>query len=287
MKRLALLLVLAIGVSAGCSQKPDAAAAVEQAPAPAAAAQAAAPAQASPAAAAQAGMPKSFTGTVVETMDAAAYTYVRLKTADGDIWAASGKFPVKVGDTLTVPVETPMENFHSPSLNRDFPVIFFASRMLRPGETAEPAAMPALAASHGSQPAAGGAMGGAMSGAMAGMMGGQSQRTPPTVEKMPPPEGGSSVADVWARRASLNGKTVTVRGTVVKFNGGILGRNWVHIQDGSGKAADGTHDLTITCDAAVKIGDVITATGIVAVDKDFTAGYLYPVIVEGAKVVVR
>jgi hypothetical protein len=80
---------------------------------------------------------------------------------------------------------------------------------------------------------------------------------------------------------------VTVRGTVVKFNGGILGHNWVHIQDGSGKAEDGTHDLTLTCDAAVKPGDVITATGVLAVDKDFTAGYVYPVILEGAKIVVQ
>jgi hypothetical protein len=58
----------------------------------------------------------------------------------------------------------------------------------------------------------------------------------------------------------------------------------MHIQDGSGKADDGTHDLTITSDAVVKVGDVITITGVLAIDKDFTAGYVYPVIVEGGKI---
>jgi hypothetical protein len=104
------------------------------------------------------------------------------------------------------------------------------------------------------------------------------------VKPIAPPAGGSSIADVWAKRVALAGKTVTLNGTVVKFNGGILGRNWLHVQDGSGKAADGTHDITVTTDAAAKVGDVITVTGKVAVDKDFGAGYAYKVIVEEAKI---
>ena len=89
---------------------------------------------------------------------------------------------------------------------------------------------------------------------------------------------------MWAKRASLAGKTVIVSGKVVKYNGGILGRNWLHLQDGSGKAADGTNDLTITTDGTAKVGDVITVTGTVAVDKDFTAGYAYKVMLEGARI---
>jgi hypothetical protein len=77
---------------------------------------------------------------------------------------------------------------------------------------------------------------------------------------------------------------VTVNGTVVKFNGGILGRNWIHLQDGSGKAADGTNDITVTSDTAVKVGDVITATGKVVVDKDFGSGYAYKVLLEDGKI---
>jgi len=75
---------------------------------------------------------------------------------------------------------------------------------------------------------------------------------------------------------------VTVRGRVVKYNGGILGRNWLHLQDGSGELAKGTNDLTVTTTGAAAIGDVVTATGTGAVDRDFGAGYTYTVMVEDA-----
>ena len=69
----------------------------------------------------------------------------------------------------------------------------------------------------------------------------------------------------------------------MKVNTGILDRNWIHLQDGSGSAADGTNDLTVTTDADVKIGDVVTVTGVLAVGKDFGSGYAYDAILENAK----
>jgi hypothetical protein len=248
----------AIALSVSCSREP-AATALAAAPAPggppatlAASHEPSAPAPAEAA---------TITGAVAETMDAANYTYVRVDTGKESVWAASGTFPVKVGDRVVVPLESPMENFHSQSLNRDFPLIYFASSIWREGEQAQPA-MPA-----GHPPVSG-------SGA----------RNPAAqvTEKIPPPEGGLSVADVWAKRATLAGKPVTVRGKVVKFNGGIMDRNWIHLQDGSGAAADRTNDLTATTSAVAKVGDIVTVTGTVAVDKDFGAGYSYPVIIEGA-----
>lgn len=260
MRLLAPALAVTI-LSAACSGKPagEATAAAAAQPAPASAT---APAAGQADAAVQ-----TVTGTVAETMNAGSYTYVRVKTDADDVWAASAQFPVAVGDRVVVPLETRMENFRSPSLNRDFPVIYFASRIGREGESAAEA-RPALAASHGQS-------------AMAAM-GGQMSQQAPAVAKTAPPDGGLSVADVWGRRKALAGQPVIVRGTVVKFNGGIMGTNWFHIQDGSGAAADGTHDLTVTSDAVVKVGDVVTVKGTLAVDKDFTAGYVYAVILEGA-----
>jgi hypothetical protein len=99
--------------------------------------------------------------------------------------------------------------------------------------------------------------------------------------------GVTTVAKVWAERTALAGKTMTVRGQVVKFNGGILDRNWLHIQDGTGTATEGTHDLTITTKAAAKVGDLVTATGTVTIDKDFGAGYVYKVILTDATVTAK
>ncbi len=210
------------------------------------------------------GAVQTVTGPVVETMDAANYTYVRITTDKGDLWAASSQFKVAVGDRVVVPLETPMQNFSSKSLNRTFPLIYFASRITREGESAAP---PPMAIAHA--PSGGGS---APAAADAGAV-----TTP-----IEPAAGGTTVAKIWADRKALAGKTVTVRGKVVKFNGGILDRNWVHIQDGTGKAADGTNDLLVTSDAAAKVGDVVTVTGTVAVDKDFTAGYAYKVMLEKA-----
>ncbi len=75
-------------------------------------------------------------GTVVETMDAANYTYVRVKTSSGEIWAATGQFKIAVGDKVSLPLEMPMEKFHSNSLNRTFPTIYFASRIEKQGSPA-------------------------------------------------------------------------------------------------------------------------------------------------------
>ena len=92
------------------------------------------------------------------------------------------------------------------------------------------------------------------------------------------------IETVWKTRATLAGKTVTVRGKVVKFNGGILGVNWIHIQDGTGSEAERTNDITITSDGAAKVGETITATGVVGINKDLGSGYNYPVIIERAAI---
>jgi hypothetical protein len=89
---------------------------------------------------------------------------------------------------------------------------------------------------------------------------------------------------VWAARSQLAEKQVVVRGKVVKFLAGIMGKNWMHLRDGSGTHEKGDDDLTVTTNEVAKVGDTVTVTGTVHVDKDFGAGYRYPVIVEDASV---
>jgi predicted small lipoprotein YifL len=70
-------------------------------------------------------------------------------------------------------------------------------------------------------------------------------------------EGGQTVAEVYAGKDALAGKPVTVRGKVVKLNTGIMGRNWLHVRDGSG--TEGTNDLTVTTQSTPlpKVGDTV------------------------------
>jgi hypothetical protein len=69
---------------------------------------------------------------------------------------------------------------------------------------------------------------------------------------------------------------------VVKYNPEIMGKNWIHLRDGSGSAADNTNDILVTSGVQVKVGDVVTVKGTVRTDKDFGAGYAYKVIIEDA-----
>ena len=90
------------------------------------------------------------------------------------------------------------------------------------------------------------------------------------------------VEEVFAKKDTLNGRKITVKGEVVKFNSGIMGKNWVHIRDGSGKP--GTNDLTATTQDTVNIGDKVIVTGTLAVGKDFGGGYMYDAIIEDASI---
>lgn len=91
-------------------------------------------------------------------------------------------------------------------------------------------------------------------------------------------KGGYTVEELYAKKAQLNGKKVSVRGKVVKVNPQIMGKNWLHLQDGTGKP--GTNDITITTTQNANMGDLVLAACTMAVDKDFGAGYKYDVILE-------
>ena len=92
------------------------------------------------------------------------------------------------------------------------------------------------------------------------------------------------MAQVFAERRVLVNKTVTVRGKVVKANPSIMGRNWIHIRDGSGSREKKDDDLTVTTQDGAAVGDIVVVRGVVHVDRDFGAGYSYPVVLEDAKV---
>lgn len=91
-----------------------------------------------------------------------------------------------------------------------------------------------------------------------------------------------TVESVYKEKSTLSGKQVSVRGKVVKVNNGIMKRNFLHIQDGTGK--QDTNDLIITSDQTAAVGDDITVTGTVVLDTDFGFGYKYPLLVEKSKI---
>jgi hypothetical protein len=101
--------------------------------------------------------------------------------------------------------------------------------------------------------------------------------------KIDPIAGGVTIADLYGKKASFSGKTVKVKAKVSKFSPDIMGKNWIHIQDGT--ESDGKYDLTVTSASTVKVGDIITLEGKITLNKDLGYSYFYEVLMEDAKIV--
>ena len=96
-------------------------------------------------------------------------------------------------------------------------------------------------------------------------------------------EGEIKIGELYENKESLASKKIKVRGVVTKFNPGIMDRNWVHIQDGTGGTT--SFDLTITTNDQIQVGTIAIFEGIVAVNKDFGHGYKYDLIIENGTLV--
>ena len=231
---------------------------------------------------------EAITGTIAEAMDAAGYTYMLLDTGKEQIWVAIPETEITAGAKVSVKEGMAMKNFHSNAFDRTFESIIFSPGLVgaKPAsphgksKKSEPAKNDSFAAaveaergaSPDTQPAE----------PVQGTAGSQGAIAPfaeSAVEKAVG-ENAYTVAEIFEQATSLNGKKVRIRGQVVKFNANIMGRNWLHLQDGTGDPMQNTHDLVVTTEEALNSPKVITVEGIVAADKDFGAGYKYVVILE-------
>ena len=196
----------------------------------------------------------NHTAKVGEKIDAANYTYLQVTENDKTYWIAATRMEIEIGETVYFSQAMEMKNFKSESLNRTFESILFVQDASKfPNQQA------------GEDP--------------------HKNLTNQLDEEISiePSQGSKTVEQIFNEKKSLNGKTVKVKGKVVKVNQNIMNRNWIHIQDGTGDETNS--DLVVTSQNVVAVGDIVTAEGIVASDKDFGAGYFFTVIVENAKIV--
>lgn len=196
-------------------------------------------------------------GTVLEVKDVPSYTYMRLKTKDGEMWAATSTTPIKTGAEVALENTTVMNNFESKALHKTFSTIVFGT--LAGAQTS---------GSGVGNPHAGMSKPVDVGDVRVAKATGANART---------------VAEVLTKGAELKDKPVVVRGKVVKYNPEIMGKNWVHLRDGTGSATDNSNDILVTTANDAKVGDVVLVEGTVRTDKDFGSGYAYKVMIEDAK----
>lgn len=198
----------------------------------------------------------SLSGKIVETMNSGGYTYVQLENKGKKTWVAIPEMQVSVGQQISLQPGMEMVNFTSKSLGKTFDSIIFSGGPV----SGVPSAGTEKAAKKTASPA-----------------------TDIKVEKA----AGSNaytIGDIYKKRTALHNKTAVVKGKVVKVSAGIMGTNFIHLQDGTGDPKQGTSDLVATSDDLPSTGDVITIKGTVFKDKDFGAGYKYDVILEKASI---
>jgi hypothetical protein len=196
---------------------------------------------------------------ILDAQEAGAYTYVKLEDNGKQFWAAITARPVEVGKAYDYTYGIMMKDFESKQLAKTFDSVMFIQHFT------EAEALPnAHATFQKSDP---------------------HSHTKTRLHKhieMEPAEGGQTIADIFDNPEAFKNREVKVKGQVVKISKNIMKRNWIHIQDGT---QSGQHyDLTITTRESVNfsIGEVVTFTGTLSVNKDFGAGYIYDAIVEDA-----
>ncbi len=228
---------------------------------------------------------QAISGKVMQSMNAAGYTYLQVATDGGENWVAIPETQIETGATVSYLDGMVMRDFTSKSLNRTFPSIVFSPGLAKastttnalPAENDSFASAIAKEQNHKNQPAPIPEVSGGSIGAVVPF-------NEISVEKADS-SNGYTIEEIFNKAKDLNGKKVQVRGNVVKFSPLIMGRNWIHVQDGTGDPMKNTHDLVITTNDTLEVGQVSLLEGILAADKDFGAGYKYQVIIEEASII--
>lgn len=187
--------------------------------------------------------------------EAGGYSYVFVDEDGKKFWIATNAIPIEIGETYYFIDELEMRNFESRILDTVFDLIYFVEKIsMSPISRIETSPVE------------------------------EAHSIIPPAEKakieVPPVEDGITIGELFANKNSFANETVKVSGLVTRFNEAIMGKNWVHLQDGT--EDNGKFDLTVTTNEVVEVGNVVTFEGKIAIDKDFGAGYTYEVIMEEA-----
>ncbi len=196
---------------------------------------------------------------VIEVLQASQYTYLQVLEKLDVKWVAIPKQDVNVGDSYYYDSALEMNSFTSKELDRTFDVIYFVNQISKTP----------LDAIH---------LGGA-SPAHSGKVKTQEMSN----INLPKADNEVTVARIFENSEVFSGKVTEIRGIVVKINEGVMGANWIHIQDGT--SGNGNFDLTITSQDLPKLNEEATFEGNITLKKDFGAGYFYEVIMENARLV--
>ncbi len=200
---------------------------------------------------------------VEQVLQTTSYTYLLAEENGQTQWLALPKIEATIGETYYYQGGMEMRDFKSAELKRTFESVIFIQ-----GVQSAKAIQGKSEISHDNQktsPQASGLVSGRLD------------------IKLDPADGGISIAELLGNRNNYANKIVKLRGKVMKFSSNIMGKNWIHLQDGTDHSDE--YDITITSDMEAVQGDIVTIEGKITLDKDFGYGYFYKIIMEEGKII--
>lgn len=192
--------------------------------------------------------------TVEEVLPTEKYVYLNVTEEDERYWIAAPKQEVKEGEVYFYRGGLLKTNFESKEYNRIFDKVYLVSNI--------------VPASHGSN---------AENNSTAVTADKSSEAKPKDYSR----EGSTKISELVNNPDKFDGKSIQLTGECTKINTNIMGKNWIHLKDGS----QDDYDLVITSELAVPVGHVVTLSGTVVLNKDFGAGYQYEILVENGELV--
>jgi hypothetical protein len=216
---------------------------------------------------------------VEDVLQTTNYTYLHVKENNAENWLAVPAMQAKSGETYYYQGGMTMNNFESKELKRSFETVIFLEKVSADPTLLDKPAAPAMAttAENSATPATANPTPADTAGYT---------RPAPVIEKkevkVQPAKGGITIADLFAKKESFAGKTVKITGQVTKYTPGVMGKNWIHIQDGT--ESNKKFDLAVTSSEETKIGDKVTLEGKISLNKDLGYGYFFDVLMEDATI---
>ncbi len=187
------------------------------------------------------------------------YTYLLVKEGNKVQWVAIPKKEVIINETYYFQGGAEMRDFKSTELGRVFPSVLFLEGVISSVELEGGKTVLEVSPQF------------------------EKSNIAESDLKIEPIENGITIGELFSNRQKYADKIVKIKGQVTKYNSGIMGRNWIHLKDGSPDSSD--FDFTATSTMETKEGDIIVIEGKIILDKDFGSGYLFSVIMEDSKII--
>lgn len=193
----------------------------------------------------------------VEVLPASEYVYIKVKENGKDFWIATRKQKIEIGSSYLYNEALQKIAFESKEHKRVFDTLYLVTALVPKDHGASHLNTDKLKTAPNSSNSVK-----------------KPSISPEEMDKLF--MGVVTVSDLVENPKKYEGKVVELNGECTKVNNGIMGRNWIHLNDGS----KNNYDLVITSENNIEKGAKITMRGIVRLNKDFGAGYSYDIILE-------